>query len=37
LAPVSSGEQSAPEPAVDAAFDRLVEEGDERLSRPLLR
>jgi len=33
---VSSGGQSAPEPAVDAAFDRLVEEGDERLSRPLL-
>jgi len=34
--PVSSGEPSAPEPAIDAAFDRLVEEGDERLSRPLL-
>jgi len=33
---VSSGGRSAPEPAVDAAFDRLVEEGDERLSRPLL-
>ncbi len=33
---MSSGGRSAPEPAVDAAFDRLVEEGDERLSRPLL-
>lgn len=32
---VSAEDQQAPEPEIDEAFDRLVEEGQERLERPL--